>query len=350
MNHGQWTIPRVLARVRNFVRRRVRAIQRGGQFPLLLPHHTIVDGSLRSVDGSSRAVSPALAKALGRCDGRRTLAQVANEAGVGRAELIGAHDEGLVLFWHRAVTNSAEEAAGPHPHGVILSPHLDDAALSCGGRMLGDRSMLVVNVFSRAAWWRFAHEPLRDEAKIRACRLAEEELVGRLSGCGQRRLDLPEALLRGYTMAELFTAAEGEQDREVSVRIGEAVEEMARGHPAVHWYLPLGVGGHIDHRLVRDAGRAALERAGVKPAHVHFYEDQPYAARPEHAADGDWSAMIPGVTLREDALGIEDVLAWKLEMLRAYWSQFRWSELVELKRYATEAGGGEAVEVVWNLA
>ena len=41
------------------------------------------------------------------------------------------------------------------------------------------------------------------------------------------------------------------------------------------YYAPLGVGGHVDHRLVRDAA-LALARQG---ASVLFYEDFPYVAR-----------------------------------------------------------------------
>ena len=59
---------------------------------------------------------------------------------------------------------------------VQFDPHLDDAALSCGGRMLGDQSVLVVNVFNTGAWWRFPHGP-EDAPRIQACRQREEALV-----------------------------------------------------------------------------------------------------------------------------------------------------------------------------
>jgi hypothetical protein len=59
---------------------------------------------------------------------------------------------------------------------------------------------------------------------------------------------------------------------------------------------------------------------------------------------------VPGLRLVEDSLGIEESLSWKLELLRAYWSQFRWNDLLELKAYAKSAGGGEAVEITWNPA
>src|SRR5882672_9122453 len=56
---------------------------------------------------------------------------------------------------------SQEFVAAPELCGeaktIILSPHLDDAALSLGAWMLGQqcKPLLVVDVFSTVSWWRF---------------------------------------------------------------------------------------------------------------------------------------------------------------------------------------------------
>jgi LmbE family N-acetylglucosaminyl deacetylase len=324
-------------------------MQRGGQYPLLLPHHSVEGGRLRSVDGADLELPPALALALSLCDGQRTLATVVREAGISAAELIKAHDDGLILIWRRPVP-AEPPTPGHAPHSVIVSPHLDDAALSCGGRLLGDESVLVLNVFSRSAWWRFPHTA-EDAERVMACRRTEEALVSRLTGCPQQALDLPEALLRGHAMADVFTAPVGERDAEVAGQVGAAVGELARAHPLAHWFVPLAVGGHVDHRIARDAARAALERAGTPATHVHFYEDLPYAAKlgPRETA-ADFSAHVPGLTLRPEELDIDDALPWKLEVLRAYWSQFRWPDLAELKTYAKGLAHGQGAEVVWGEA
>jgi LmbE family N-acetylglucosaminyl deacetylase len=205
--------------------------------------------------------------------------------------------------------------------------------------MLGDASHLVLNIFSKTAWWRFKDG---DVATIQACRRAEEDLISRLSGAAMTALDLPEALLRGHQMQDVFTAAAGDGDAEVSARIRNAVAATARQNSLAHWFLPLAVGNHIDHRIVRDAARAALESAHIKPNHVHFYEDLPYAAK--FGRRPDFSQHLPGLTLQPEILEIDDLIGWKLELLRAYWSQFRWSELAELKAYTRTIGG----EAVWN--
>jgi LmbE family N-acetylglucosaminyl deacetylase len=333
----------MLNQAKDYLRRHVRAAQRARQFPVRLPHHEVTATGLRSVDGTDRPLPSSLRSALTLADGTRTLREIARASRIAPADLIRAQDDGLLLIWREPVP--AEPPKATHaPHSIIVSPHLDDAALSCGGRMLGDQSTLVLNVFSRSTWWRFDGAP-GDVDTILACRRAEETLVSRLSGEPMTNLDLPEALLRGHAMADVFTAKADARDEDVSARIEASVSSLAHEHRLAHWFLPLGVGDHIDHRLARDAASAALDRAGVKPTHLHFYEDLPYAAK--LGPDADFAHHLPGRTLVEETLEIDDDLPWKIELLRAYWSQFRWSQVAEIGAYARAAGNAE---VTWRPA
>src|SRR5439155_8198327 len=120
----------------------------------------LTDEGVQTVDGAARPLAPELTRALRLCDGTRTLAQITREAGIARADLIRAHDDGLLLMWRAPVPAAQPPAAMGHaPHSIILSPHLDDAALSCGGRMLGDQSVLVINVFNTGGWLMCSHGP-----------------------------------------------------------------------------------------------------------------------------------------------------------------------------------------------
>lgn len=334
----------MLAETKNYLRRQLRAAERGGQFPILVPHYTVDADLLRAADGSERPLDPRLDAALRLCDGHHTLANIARQTRLPRPDLIRAHDDGLLLFWPRPVP--PDPPPTPHAlHGVILSPHPDDAALSCGGRMLGDHALLVLNCFTRSAWWRFPFTS-GDAGRIQACRTAEETLVSRLSGCPTQDLDLPEALLRGRTMDDIFTAAPDARDTAASAAIDAAVTHLAHDHPLAHWYLPLGIGHHIDHRLARDAALAALRSHNLPSTHLHFYEDLPYAAK---TPDADHARALPGLTLRRDLLPIDDHLPWKLELLRAYASQFRWSELVPVRTHARHLGANDGpAEAVWT--
>jgi LmbE family N-acetylglucosaminyl deacetylase len=267
---------------------------------------------------------------------------IAREAGVSRGELIGMQDRGALVVWRSKVPVAPPTV--DRPTTVIVSPHPDDAALSCGGRMLGTPGVVVLNAFSRTAWWRFAIGEA-ERPRIQATRAMEEELVSRLSGAEIRGLGLDEALLRGHAMESVFTVAPDQRDEEVARKVGEAVGEIAREHPLVHWYLPLGVGGHVDHRIVRDAAFAALD--GVRRSHVHFYDDLPYAAKRQKT---DFFERRPELRLVREELDIEEQVRWKTELLRAYWSQFTWGQLAEIERYARVAGERVAVaETGWGF-
>jgi LmbE family N-acetylglucosaminyl deacetylase len=143
---------------------------------------------------------------------------------------------------------------------LVLSPHLDDAVLSCGGAMLdrarlGDR-VVVATVFSEGR----EYARRRDED-----RRALEVLGAEVMHLGL--FDAPERLGLAPSHRTLVEDAVVSASDEALVRDAVRVA-VGRTQPAEIW-APLGVGGHVDHRVVHAAVR---ERAGLV-----LYEDRPYA-------------------------------------------------------------------------
>src|SRR5258708_33185788 len=95
-----------------------------------------------------------LLAALRLCDGSLTLDQVARESGVARERLMELEQAGQLIVWPYRPAPALWQTG----FGIILSPHLDDAALSLGAWMLWkghDRDYYrVVDVFSTVSWWR----------------------------------------------------------------------------------------------------------------------------------------------------------------------------------------------------
>jgi len=149
-----------------------------------------------------------------------------------------------------------------------------------------------------------------------------------------RVLGLPEALLRGREIKDVFCSEIDDRDKEVSQKLGHAVKEMAREHPHANWYLPLGVGGHVDHRIAREVASAALKDAGVRS--VWFYEELFYAAETATPASGGQMKAVE--------------MKWKMELCRVYFSQFTAGRLKVANEYAERLGNGKAVERVWDAA
>ena len=303
------------SRIYQFVRRHLRALKRAQSYPILLPHFTVSDDEVRGVDGSRAPISPALAKALRLSDGSRRLSAVAKSSGATVEDLLQQYDQGRIILWKERI----EEPFAPEDrfHTIVMSPHPDDAALSAFSESQDHANFFlgfhVVNVFSRTAWWRFPDRQ-GDVAEIQRVREMEEKFVSRLMRARLKMLDLPEALLRGYDMDEVFRPPVPARDAPVEAAIVAAIKELVQLQPG-WWLLPLGVGGHVDHLVVREFSLAALEESVVPLESIMFYEDLPYAADVSEGTP-DFSDVIIGRRLRvcsNNPVGDE-----KLQCLRAY--------------------------------
>ncbi len=310
----------------NVIRRKGRAWKRAGEFPILLPHFSIDEQGLVGPLGEKYPLDEEVREAVKLCDGMRALSDLDASA-----KLMELYDEGKIVFWREALA-----ARGPEElvDTIVISPHPDDAALSVAHLLLGSRgeSVMVVDVFSKTAWWRLS-DSAGDLEEIQRVRFAEEQLIARMCHVKLRVLGLPEALLRGHELGEVFSCSIGARDREVMEKIREAVRELAREHPHAKWYLPMGVGGHIDHRLARDAVGEVLKEMGVRS--VWGYEELFYAAESANGA--------PAVGFEKRPVEMK----WKKELCRVYWSQVSTGRLNLLEEYAKRVGEGEAVERVW---
>lgn len=175
------------------------------------------------------------------------------------------------------------------PSRVYLSPHCDDAVLSCGGAIAaaagrGER-VLVITVCAAAPppgtplgpfiealleAWGFP-----DPAACAAGRRAEDLAAVRAVGAEVIWLDQVDAVYRdpvayGGERGPFREPAPGDP---LGAELERALAELLAPWPGVPLYAPLGVGLHADHLAVHD-GAAALGGGG-RP--VLFYEDVPYA-------------------------------------------------------------------------
>jgi hypothetical protein len=160
---------------------------------------------------------------------------------------------------------------------LVLSPHYDDAPLSLGQSMLDgelSRHRVTVGVpFGRSNWTIWFHPKRWRWPIASAIRLGEEARNAWRFKYRVRLGGLEEAVLRtGNLSSEGFldpTFAAGESSDLDSVT--ELLQKWVSGYDVV--VAPLGIGDHVDHQLVAEAGRRLMD-AGTA---VAFYEDRPYA-------------------------------------------------------------------------
>lgn len=217
---------------------------------------------------------------------------------------------------------------------LYISPHFDDVSLSCGGQIfrhtaVGD-SVLVVTVTGGEP----PAEPLSETAQLLHQRWAGSLGESPVAMVAQRQAEDQEAfgILRADVLhlpyldciyrlgpdgdplypgpADMFGSF-NEDDGEA---VGLVAAALASLPPAGAVYLPLGVGGHIDHGVTRHAGERAFKD-------VAYYEDYPYTMIPDAlekvlpvASRGDWEPETLWLTGTALAAKIESVAAYRSQL------------------------------------
>jgi LmbE family N-acetylglucosaminyl deacetylase len=168
-----------------------------------------------------------------------------------------------------------------------------------------------------------------DVGDVLAARRLEDERYAAFSEVSMVWLDLPDAVYRGY---------QGDDQLLGEPRLGDEApvdilrREIARLEPQ-RVYMPLAVGGHVDHRLARDAGTALLHdaRRWVMPGpeyvgQIAYYEDFPYAwwddfTRIEELPGGVIPGLPEGVSVAPEFADISDQVERKIRGIAIYESQ-----------------------------
>ena len=173
---------------------------------------------------------------------------------------------------------------------LLLSPHRDDAAFSCGlflSQLLGAGVPVdIVNVCTVSDYAPYA-ESFDGAVRVSGLRAAEDEaFVAEVNAGGMGRKAKCKLLDLGWSDAPLRRAMATEDvlnGAKSSVEEVERLAEQFRKLPRAQIIVaPLAVGGgasHMDHRLVRDAAIAAWNADRLL-----FYEDLPYACRMDPVA------------------------------------------------------------------
>jgi LmbE family N-acetylglucosaminyl deacetylase len=209
--------------------------------------------------------------------------------------------------------------------------------------------------WQRSSWYRrasirnqsLAGQPVIDDVPTQGAVLTDEVVDAAAAGevMAQRRiederyayfaeasvvfLDLPDAVFRGYAGDDELLAAPRADD---TAPIDTLRREITRLEPQ-KLYVPLGVGGHVDHQLMRDVGFALLGEAeswtmpGPEWAgRVVFYEDFPYAWWNEFNSLEDLppahlAGLPAGVSLTAEYADISDQIERKITGITIYESQ-----------------------------
>jgi LmbE family N-acetylglucosaminyl deacetylase len=252
---------------------------------------------------------------------------------------------------------------------LFLSPHPDDAPLSCGGLIhqltAAGQEVVIVTTMGGDPPAAPPDTPLVRELHARwglgaqpsVTRRAEDEAAGRVLGAQVIFLPLPDCIYRTDSAGaalyptgdDLFDMVHPDDPAQDVERADRWLRKLLRD--TTDLYLPLAVGDHVDHQIVRDWGAGfSIIYPRLK---LWFYEDYPYSADPL-ARDGA-TGGLPFTVLRRSVIGLSasDVRA-KIESIQCYASQLStfwpdWGAMAEqVTGFMTTGGTRPAREIYWT--
>ncbi|MEO7793271.1 MAG: PIG-L family deacetylase [Thermoanaerobaculia bacterium] len=243
---------------------------------------------------------------------------------------------------------------------LFLSPHLDDAVLSCGGQIAraardgagidivtifaGDEpgpgdptaSPLVTKIFEL---WQLA------PGEVMVTRRGEDEEACRVLAARPAHWELQEAIHRRDpadstvlypTLAQLFGPV-APQEEPLVAGLAQRFSGLSGVREGTQVVAPLGVGGHVDHRIVR----AAAERAFG--ASLLYYEEFPYivwkmfALRRAGIFGRSWEALRNPLERQDVAARIAAIACYASQVTPLFRTPERLGRLV--RRHVRKAGG-----------
>lgn len=149
----------------------------------------------------------------------------------------------------------------------IVSPHIDDAILSCGVAIQrhlaqGD-NVVILNIFNAGT---NADNRRQEEFKAAANIGAEVVFMD--------ELDAPDRNPAYWSTIKLFFGGMDEVPAEYIDKVAKRLTDFFSTYKIDLAYFPLAAGNHIDHRVAYAASRR------IRNAAVRYYEDRPYILWP----------------------------------------------------------------------
>ena len=234
---------------------------------------------------------------------------------------------------------------------IYLSPHPDDAALSCGG-LIWEQIQAGAQV---SIWTICAGDPPDVPLSPFAERLHQRWQIGRGAALERRQEDvrscqrlgasfqhfsLPDCIYRQSSDRQEYlydseNAIFSPIHPDEAALIASLSEEIAAQLPAwASLVSPMALGGHIDHRLTR----AAAERLGRS---LWYYPDYPYVLKSEQEIHQLYQEGWESVVFPVSPSGLaawQDSIAAHTSQISTFWPNLEAMQAA-IKAYAGQNGG-----------
>lgn len=262
----------------------------------------------------------------------------------------------------------------PNQH-IFLSPHYDDAALSCGGLLAqlsaaGEFTAVATLFGGRPDYGRLSPfalmihgRPLAGADPIDQRRTEERHALALLEAVSWQGDYLDCIYRQDAAQARWLYASEAALFGSVDPADDELVDELARWLEVraplpdrAILYAPLAIGNHVDHQIVQRSAALLHERGYA----VRFYEDYPYIVRDPAGLEWNLARLAERSRWQGHVVPLKQAdLQRKIDAVMAYPSQLgvlfpgdgalQERVAAALKDHARQTGNGRPAERLWQL-
>jgi LmbE family N-acetylglucosaminyl deacetylase len=215
---------------------------------------------------------------------------------------------------------------------IFLSPHFDDAALSCGGLVWelaqsGEQVSIWTMCAGEAPTAKLSpfamelHARWRTGEDAHARRMSEDISSCRHLGAGYLHFSIPDCIYRRHPQTGEFlypseASLNGPLHPEDDSLVGDLQANLMKTGPArANLVCPLALGSHVDHQLTR----LAAEKLETD---LWYYADFPYALRTkteleQMVLDG-WGSQVYPISAR-GLRAWQDAIAEHASQISTFW-------------------------------
>lgn len=246
-------------------------------------------------------------------------------------------------------------------HHIYLSPHLDDAVLSCGGRIWhqvqdGER-VLVVTVFAGSPAPGVPLSPFAQEEHTQwnlppdapAGRREEDRAALALLGAMPVHWHYADCIYRQapdgsfpYASEEALWGGVHPAEESLVTELAAQIADLPLARGGAVW-VPLGVGHHVDHQIVRRA-------ATVAALSLIYYEDYPYAQDQGQFegvfGTGQWRSELTQLSAKALAAKVAAVACYRSQLITLHWTDAAEMDGA-VRTFADQTGGEQPAERYW---
>jgi LmbE family N-acetylglucosaminyl deacetylase len=257
---------------------------------------------------------------------------------------------------------------------IYLSPHYDDAALSCGGAIhrqtQAGEAVLVVTICAAppppdsplSPFAQELHTKWGDPGDVIATRQTEDQVSMGILGADYLRLSFADCIYRGAPEKEEWFYKSNIEifgeihptDLPLADEIATAIIEQISPEANTVLYAPLTAGHHVDHQLTHTAAWQLWQQGW----NTVFYEDYPYVDS-ERFVHSNLDVVLTRLRQSNKHLKpqlqifLEENMLAKIDSIHAYASQLKtlFNSEAEMARrirsYAGQVGEGQFAERIW---